>query len=619
VSIATPKRRHLRGYAFDPQLSTELASAEINETIFDLPWERELAPGPCGEYVDVVDYDPASGGYYQPIDLNDSSLLAQNGLAPSEGHPMFHQQMVYAVAMTTIERFERALGRRILWSPRMKGADDSHYVGRLRIYPHALRQQNAYYDPDRKALLFGYFQAADSDPGRIYPGGIVFTCLSQDVIAHETTHAILDGLHRSLLSASNADSLAFHEAFADLVALLQHFSMPAVLRHQIARTHADLRSENLLAELAVQFGQATGQYGALRDAIGAYDAKSGTWQRSQADPAALLKTSEPHDRGAILVAAVFDAFLMVYERRTADLLRIATGGSGILPAGALHPDLVARLADEAAKAAGHMLAICIRAIDYCPPVSLTFGDFLRAMITADTEIVPDDPLGYRIAIVEAFRVRGIYPKDLRTLAPDTLCWTKPGADVQKLLQPTLLSLRPFADAFAYLDHPAAADPRQEIFTKLRDWRVGLHTILKTFFNTRSPAHRQRLGAEMGLDLAKGRGGIEVRSLYFARKVTPIGSGVPRAIMSMVQRRTIPAHRATPEFVFQGGCTIIVDLRSGEIEYLIRKNILSDRRLAEESQYHRSERAGLTGLYFGRMELSRKLANLHAADRELEGR
>ena len=30
---------------------------------------------------------------------------------------------------------------------------------RLRIYPHALREANAYYSPEKKALLFGYFPA----------------------------------------------------------------------------------------------------------------------------------------------------------------------------------------------------------------------------------------------------------------------------------------------------------------------------------------------------------------------------------------------------------------------------------------------------------------------------
>jgi hypothetical protein len=42
----------------------------------------------------------------------------------------------------------------------------------------------------------------------------VFTCLSQDIIAHEVTHALLDGMHRRFNEPSNLDVLAFHEAFA---------------------------------------------------------------------------------------------------------------------------------------------------------------------------------------------------------------------------------------------------------------------------------------------------------------------------------------------------------------------------------------------------------------------
>ena len=113
-----PPFRRLRGYAFDPSLSIKLDTAAINHAVFEVPWERALEPGPRGEYVEVVDYDPASGCWYEPVDLNSVNLLAQDGLAPSEGNPQFHQQMVYAVAMNTIANFERALGRQVLWSPR---------------------------------------------------------------------------------------------------------------------------------------------------------------------------------------------------------------------------------------------------------------------------------------------------------------------------------------------------------------------------------------------------------------------------------------------------------------------------------------------------------------------
>ncbi|RYG65673.1 peptidase S8, partial [bacterium] len=162
----------------------------------------------------MIDHDPASGLFYHPVDLDDPVLLAQNGLPPSEGRPQFHQQMVYAVAMKTVRAFERALGRTIYWTrdwptppPELEAQglesaaappatfDDVtkrpwDLVARLRIYPHALRERNAYYSPQKTAILFGYFQPADRTLGDRW----VFTCLSQDIIAHETTHALLHGV-----------------------------------------------------------------------------------------------------------------------------------------------------------------------------------------------------------------------------------------------------------------------------------------------------------------------------------------------------------------------------------------------------------------------------------------
>src|SRR5262245_26580368 len=453
-----PATRLLRVFAFDPSLSTEMANYEVSEVVTRIPWERDrcwedqdgklltepgLLPGPTGDYLEVIDIDPASGRAYEPVDLNDPHLLASDGLPPSEGNPKFHQQMVYAVAMTTIQHFERALGRQVFWSDgrveRSKDRPSSYFpVQRLRIYPHALREENAYYDPVKKALLFGYFPARPQVAADGMPGGMTFSCLSHDIIAHETTHAILDGMQRYFLSPGNRDVLAFHEAFADLVALFQHFTYPEILRHQIARARGDLGTENMLGQLAIQFGRATGGRPALRDAFGT--SVDGKWKRRDPEPQAYVDEDEPHARGALLVAAMFDAFLAIYRNRTRDLLRIATGGTGVLPLGDLHPDLVERLAQEAAKTARHLLLMCIRAIDYCPPVDVTYGDYMRALITADVDVVPEDDRNYRVAIIEAFRAWGIYPEDVRTLSVESLRWKKP--PFQKAVRAFEAALRP---------------------------------------------------------------------------------------------------------------------------------------------------------------------------------
>src|SRR5512143_2251055 len=101
LPVRPPLFRRLRVFAFDPGLATQLENAAFNVATIKVPWEK-VEPGPAGEYLEVLDIDPASGCCYAPLDLNDKYLLAQDGLDPSEGNPAFHQQMVYAVAMTTI-------------------------------------------------------------------------------------------------------------------------------------------------------------------------------------------------------------------------------------------------------------------------------------------------------------------------------------------------------------------------------------------------------------------------------------------------------------------------------------------------------------------------------------
>jgi hypothetical protein len=194
--------------------------------------------------------------------------------------------MVYAVAMTTIRQFERALGRVALWANHSlieKGRFHDQFVKRLRLYPHALRDRNAYYSPTKKAVLFGYFPVTSRDANNT-PGTIVFTCLSHDIIAHEVTHALLDGVHPRFNEATNPDVLAFHEAFADVVALFQHFSYPEVLQSQIRRTRGSLDTENLLSQLAQQFGRATGRGSSLRDALGRTNPETGQWEPLRPDP-----------------------------------------------------------------------------------------------------------------------------------------------------------------------------------------------------------------------------------------------------------------------------------------------------------------------------------------------
>lgn len=648
-------------FAFDPSLELDLQTARINQSVIEVRWEEDLRRGPVGDYIEVVDVDPASRCVYAPVDLNHPHLLAQDGLPPSEGNPQFHQQMVYAVAMKTIANFEQALGRTVHWSPRLPGgrqverADRARYVQRLRIYPHALREANAYYSPHKKALLFGYFNAQNADSREGLPGGIVFTCLSHDVITHEMTHAILDGIHRRMLEPSNADSLAFHEAFADLVAIFQHFTLPGVLEHQIALTRGDLARDNLLGKLAVEFGRATRHGNALRDVLGDYDPETGKWQRHAADPTLIDRTSEPHARGAILVTALFDSFLAIYKAHTEDLLRIASGGTGILPEGALGSDLVARLADEASKVAQRLLTICIRALDYLPPVDVNFGDYVRALITSDSDLVPHDGRHYRTAIIRACRDWGIYPRDVRTLSVESLRWSRPTAEEQSLLAqlvPPLKGLRlmTYAQEFVgdAIDSRAAADdpaktvqdltyellsayarssdnlqaagrsarqldespagqparPRRETeWQRGRQFAAYVHRVLSRRAQelagvddaTKASIHRL-----LGIDLFDQRRPFEVHAVRPTVRVRQNGQATNELLVLITQQKRVRLASGGDfgdrlSFRFRSGCTLLIDPVSGEVRYTVVKRLNSEGRLARQREFlaGRIQSEGLT--------------------------
>jgi hypothetical protein len=80
------------------------------------------------------------------------------------------------------------------------------------------------------------------------------------------------------------------------------------------------------------------------------------------------------------------------------------------------------LAESASRTAEDFFQICARAIDYCPPVDITFGDYLRAVMTADRDMHPVDKDGVRDAFMQAFRLRGIIPNDAEFFSEDSLCW-----------------------------------------------------------------------------------------------------------------------------------------------------------------------------------------------------
>ena len=171
--------------------------------------------------------------------------------------------------MRTIGNFEKALGRRGAVGAAVTPGSDGKPHGAFRPPPahlpaRAARGQRLLQSGNASALLFGYFRlprrARRQSAGR--PG--LHLPLARHRRARDDPRAAGRAAPPVSSEPTNPDVLAFHEAFADIVALFQHFTMPEVLRAAIRRSKGHAGLSNELAGLAVQFGQAIGQHGALR-------------------------------------------------------------------------------------------------------------------------------------------------------------------------------------------------------------------------------------------------------------------------------------------------------------------------------------------------------------------
>jgi hypothetical protein len=256
-----------------------------------------------------------------------------------------------------------------------------------------------------------------------------------------------------------------------------------------------------------------------------------------------------------MVEAVFDAFFATYQRRIRDLIRIATGGSGVLPAGDLHPDLVNRIAKEASKSAQNVLTMCIRAFEYLPPVDVTFGDFLRALVTADYEAVPEDEAGIRAAMVEAFRLRGIYPEGATSLAEDALLWPR-AKDLKLSLEAYNQTLGD--TVVAYDRWGKTSEVRDEIN---RRWAVELTTWAK------KNAAALELDAEM----------LRLAGFHTVFRFSPGGQLIVELVAQFQQED--PATKGDADYggvAFKSGATIIAGA-DGAVRYVISKPPSNDRR------------------------------------------
>jgi hypothetical protein len=267
--------------------------------------------------------------------------------------------------------------------------------------------------------------------------------------------------------------------------------------------------------------------------------------------------------------------------------------------------------------------MCIRALDYCPPVDITFGDYLRALITADYDLEREDERGYRIAVIEAFRRRGLYPRDVRSLSVDSLRWQPPTPAMTTVLYRILPSVnilrkmiqewdRPGADPGEDEeyedDYPSEAPQNGQPDEKEESGRSERRSDDRTSIYRRMRSQARLLGGHIkrvkeraevpggeliGLELAPDRL-VEVHSVRPATRVRADGRTFFDLVVVITQSASAPPGAGSETPRFRGGCTLLIDPETREIRYCIVKNVRSEsrRRRVEEYVHAFCDRAGL---------------------------
>jgi hypothetical protein len=543
-----PQFRPLRIYTLDPSVSDRLGGVATVQ----VPYEP-LQAGPVGSLFQIRCDGAPTELVADPLDLDEPHLLLSSGLSPTPANGRFHLQMVYAVCSLTYAAFKRALGREIAWA--IPASADGPV--RLVVRPF-VPGANAGYSREAGDLSFGYFKASREAAGFTVQGGLICTALSHDIIAHETTHALLDGLRSSFMEPTNVDVPAFHEGFSDLVALFLHFSYADVVERAIRESRGTIMRGSLLTDIAREFGYARARSGkaeALRSGvdvggIAAFD--SDVLPSKENAPAAYDPELESHALGSVLVSAVFEAFTTIVRRKCERFFKIAGIDPNLVGQAALGDALVKAIAQEASDVAGQFLNICIRAIDYCPPADMELGEYLRAIITADGDLERGDKWGFREALMRSFRRRRIFPDHVQFMTEDAVRWTPPRRD---LTIPDLAFRNLRFDGEP--GQPADADElvRQAhalgAFVTAPDRADCFHLV---------PAGSRLKGVVQASPAI-------VQSIRVTRRVAPDGRIAFDLVGEVTQTCTV--ERGGTLFDMNGGCTVILD-PEGAVRYAISK-------------------------------------------------
>ena len=357
----------------DPSISTIKDMIKITEG-FDAV-EPFLLDGPVSKKVAVIDFSPENGkrlpgahflqftkhklGQY--VDSAGKNLYNASG---SDLYtPEFMEISVFATVLKTVYMIEdqKTLGRSLSWA---------FNSPQLLVVPRAGEWANAFYDRSTHSLQFFYF----TPKGGQKP---IYTCLSRDIVAHETGHAIVDGIAPDLNNACSPHALALHEALADITALLMAFQSHPLVEYVLKSTNGSIDNTKPFSAIAEEFGDALKKNG--RGLRNLHNAKN----LDPSDETNGVVDDEPHALSEVLSGALYGVFEKIFDDLKPQIAQKQRYQKFSDP-------MYSASGETVAVAARRLKRMVFRGLDICPPGEISFAEYGRAMIAADKIAYPGD-------------------------------------------------------------------------------------------------------------------------------------------------------------------------------------------------------------------------------------